>query len=121
MGNLFAYIIFVALFIWGMVSTGHELTLATRRSASVNADIFRVSRVIAETNKGTCQEQNLEYYWWFRSKGYAPLVMVGKKLGQAHLWLQVGDTIYDATDWRYNGKSVAELKDVYKVGNYEKL
>ena len=131
MSNFIAYVILVALFVCGITTAGRSISEAAQKEhasqvqaeadhAAVIFESTRIARYISDLNQGTCQEQNLKYYWWFRSKGICPLVQVGKKLGSWHLWLQWDDKIFDATDWKYNGMSVTSLKDIYVVGVYDK-
>ena len=88
------------------------------RESNIRTESFKIGKIISETPPGTCEEENLRLYWWFRSQGYIPLVQVGKKNGEGHLWLEWNDRIYDATDWNYNDKKVEAAK-AYKRADYE--
>lgn len=85
--------------------------------ADIIQDSYPVAKYIAEHTQGSCKEMNLRLYWWLRSKGYYPLVQLGTKEGQGHLWLELDGKILDATDWRYHGKGAIDNKDIYVLKN----
>lgn len=77
-----------------------------------------VCNFISTNTGGSCKEWNLRLYWWFRAQGLHPDIQVGKKEGADHMWLELDDIIFDATDWRYNGKLKEECP-MYEVGSFE--
>lgn len=83
--------------------------------ADIVTDVANVaSYVIIQNNpQGDCKEDNLLFYWWFRGRGYNPLIQYGKKSGDSHVWLELDKKIYDSTDPKYNGKSVSEVNNIY--------
>lgn len=61
----------------------------------------------------SCQELNMNFYVWMRSRGFHPDIQVGKKNGSGHLWIEYKGIIFDVTDPRYYGKQAKDVKDVY--------
>lgn len=79
--------------------------------ADIRQDSFPISAFIFEHVQGDCKDKNLALFFWFKSKGYSPKIKAGTKEGSGHLWLELDGIVYDATDWRFNGRPAKDLKD----------
>lgn len=123
MGNKFD-IVLMTLFGAGMglvLFTGSVNAIEISEKLDAVRKSYRHVAVVIATSTGTgsCKEMNLRYYHWFKSFGVFPEVVVGRKLGQGHVWLVWDGKIYDSTDVHYNGVSAKELSRVYVPAEYE--
>jgi hypothetical protein len=92
---------------------------ATNYTRLISESII-TSRIILSNNPPSCKEANLNLYIWFRSNNINPLIQIGTKNKQYHLWLEFNGMIFDATDPKYNG-SLAKSTNEYVAIDFTEI